>query len=186
MPALPPDVPIGRIDHGGRSVFLSSDMIVKDATVSVAHRVKRRSGGDIDYLSRRFNPAGGPGRDTMTRSKLTSADQVSWFAWADQGVLRSLLPRIKALGALRGHGYGRIRVWAVDVLPNGHPVDAVQDDASMTARRAMPASWVVWPVAVTPLPVTPPYWHRDSVVSAVPPGAVIALKTGVLKAVPWG
>lgn len=138
------------------------------------HGVKRRDGADIDWLSLRYSPRAGPGKDRLDRLPVVYAASALWRCWSfDRRGLKRMLRRVRHLGARRSHGWGAISGWTIEDEPDADPVSLLV--AAGRAVRALPRSWCTWWSSEASGAVRPPYWHPGRQVDVVPVGARVEL-----------
>lgn len=173
LPVIPP-MPLSRIEHDGEWVFATSNIgFPRGAKRTQTGMTAKRDGEDYWWLRRKVVVGGGPSKDRMKPVTLTVSADAGWLVHGDRAEITSLLDRITSLGALRAHGYGRIRRWIVRDLGDAPAEDAVSGDG--IALRHLPAAWNA--ISDSPrlrLPVRPPYWHRGNLVEATPAGEPFA------------
>ena len=170
----PPGIPIPSVSWGGHTVYLSSDALLpKEAQYQRTDHVRRRDSEDIARLTRKFNRAGGVGRDAMVRSRIVVTPRVGWLVWThhQRWLHRLMRDRVISLGGLRAHGYGRVREWHIEMVPDGGPEEAWIGEG-MTLRH-LPVDWLRDDVRATALPVRPPYWHHETMTAAAPCGTKV-------------
>lgn len=182
---LPPvAIPLARAESAGQPVYLASDAEPDLSMVRAGTGMtQRRDGRDVEILRKRFNRSGGPGRDQMKPVPLLVSYRLSWVAWGDRAAVHALLAsRIRSVGALRAHGYGRVRSWRVDARPSVGPVSVLMADG--LTRRAVPMAWCE-SASCSPISLacSPPYWLAHRQVLAVPPGYVAVLTGEAMEAI---
>ena len=180
MDKLPPapDLPLARYPYGTmdgerRHVYASSDMQfdTSAAVRSTANWVRRFT---EDGRERPYKRMSGEWGGQWKTAPLVVAERVYWLAWfsSEAGIaeaVAALSDNVRALGALRGHGYGRVREWRVEIL-KGKPRDAIVDCGGTTIR-ALPEGFFPLPGLYERLPLRPPYWHQSSLDFGLPAGA---------------
>ena len=162
----PPDVPIPVSrwpTANGRCLYLSSDALCHPEKRMAVHMTRRKDGHDADVLNRKFHRGLGPKRDRMLKIPAVIVEELHWWVHGDQAAIEALLRRVPGLGALRAHGYGRVRKWNVLSVPGGKE-DAIRDGIMGRARRSVPAEFVARS-STRPVrrPYCPPYWHMRSI-----------------------
>ena len=175
-------VPVPKVTFDGYTVYLSSAWMLPPSFNKLRHYlVKRRDAVDVESLTRVFNPGYGPGRDRYRQLTSLAVDRVSWLACTDDPRrVQHLLRRVTYIGALGAHGCGEVGEWVVEEI-EGPPEHVLVDEQGISLR-VLPVSWcssIGGPTAR--LACSPPYWHPDRHIEAVPVGAPVVLRQGVLE-----
>ena len=162
LPAPPPlNLPLAYVEHEGVRIWLASDMMLEAPVRTGGSMVKRRDGVDVDYLTGKFQRAGGVMRDTMRQIPLAVSPAATWLCVGHRDNVRNWLRDVRAIGSLRAHGYGRVRNWTFQAAEGGFQEAIIGPDG--VPRRAIPAVFCEVAMSPLPLPCMPPYWHHESI-----------------------
>lgn len=116
-PIVCDDLPLGREAWQGDWWWQASSPVV--TAVAVFDRSIHRRFDDeaayvyLDPAKRRIETAAGPYKNYRVRSPAVLAPCLEWHVIGEAAAIERLLARCDALGAGRGHGWGRVTGWQV-------------------------------------------------------------------------
>jgi hypothetical protein len=156
-----PSRTIAYVEHAGHIVPLCSTMM-GDFTRDSTHITQRRDAKDVEALARKVDRGAGPDRDKLLPVPLRVCRDVWWDFFGDRREVMSLLRGVEAIGAMRRHGWGRVRSWSCESIDSF----ALVEDS--LAVRHLPAECCVLPERIDRGACEPPYWHPSRLVARVP------------------
>jgi len=172
---------ITHISFGGAKGWLSSAWeFPVEAKLVPSRLTKRRDGVDAWWLRRPWSMSTGLGKSHYERIPLVATPSVTWHAVVlTRRQVKSELRSIRNIGALRRHGYGKVRRWEVEHVA-GDPLRVLARDG--IAMRHLPLKWCqsgdvghgAW---------RPPYWYPGFSGARVSAGARVVLCPEVKKVV---
>lgn len=179
-PELPDCIPIDSCVRDGIRVFFSSDMQYEADGMLADGMVRSRDGVDLESLARKkLNVSGGVWKNMQKTLPLLACSEVWWDGYGDMDTcLHYLRKQVTSVGAMRGQGYGRIAKWSGRSL-SGQRNDTWFHRERGVTLRTLPATWVNSSAETVPMPVTPPYWHKDSIKPCVPKGVMVKGVSGL-------
>lgn len=115
-----------------------------------------------------INVAAGPDKSLRKRSYCRpEMMDIRWHCVGDKAEICALLAIVPGIGAQTTHGYGWVRDWRVE--DGGPPLEAYR--SSVDLRHIPVAEIGRFPTdgafTVRQMPLRPPYWSRDGLVSCV-------------------
>jgi hypothetical protein len=170
-------IPLARIDVGEHRIAVCSAWSFSDdSRLTTGRWTRRKDGEDMGQRARPIN-ASSPERPQLNRADVVEARAVIWFAWGEPEPVQELLSRVSHIGGLRGMGYGKVIVWAVEE-GSFRPEEILVFGES---QRNLPIEAVVVPPAPVPslVAVQPPYWAPCMQTRGYLPGVELELAGAV-------
>lgn len=134
------------------------------------HLTKRRDAQDIEALTRRVVRGTGPDRDQMVLIPTKEAAVVTWDLIGDRREVLSLTRQLRAIGAMRKQGHGRVRRWTCENIATFSLLDG-----EGRTRRHLPVEVVRGADRIDQGTTEPPYWHPGLIVPRIPKGTTATL-----------
>ena len=128
----------------------------------------------VNTKRRKISIGSGPFRGWAIKLPYVPATQATFYVYGDKEKLEELLEHLPGLGKKVVVGFGEIRDFEIETLKRDYSL--VKDGVAM---RPLPTFMLSSFSEAFPLACWPPYWLREHVVLAAPPGARVQLRKEV-------
>lgn len=139
-----------------------------EARLSTTQWTRRKDGEDIAQRARKVS-ASSPERPQLNRGDVIETPWAEWLTWGSRREVRKALDLVHSVGGLRGHGYGTVASWEVEIAEHDPQRCWIEEGRAV---RNLPASAITAArSALVSVSVQPPYWlpcmHTPGVVPGV-------------------